>query len=166
MTTTIENGFGSRVMAPGGFLLNNELTDFSFATQSDGRPIANSVAPGKRPRSSMSPTIVTRNGELELVAGSPGGSRIIGYVAQSLIAQLDWGMDPQQAAAMPHLVNRFGTYDLEAGTAAEALSEELTALGFETNVRNLNSGLHLIARTNGVLLGGADPRREGIAIGE
>jgi len=157
---------GSRVMAPGGFLLNNELTDFSFATQSDGRPIANSVAPGKRPRSSMSPTIVTRNGELELVAGSPGGSRIIGYVAQSLIAQLDWGMDPQQAAAMPHLVNRFGTYDLEAGTAAEALSEELTALGFETNVRNLNSGLHLIARTNGVLLGGADPRREGIAIGE
>lgn len=166
MTTTIENGFGSRVMAPGGFLLNNELTDFSFATQNDGRPIANSVAPGKRPRSSMSPTIVMRDGELELVVGSPGGSRIIGYVAQALIAQLDWGMDPQQAASMPHLVNRFGTYDLEEGTAAESLAEDLQAMGFETNVRGLNSGLHLIARSNGVLSGGADPRREGVVIGE
>ncbi len=166
MTTTIENGFGSRVMAPGGFLLNNELTDFSFATQADGRPIANRVEPGKRPRSSMAPTIVLRDGKLELVVGSPGGSRIIGYVAQALIAQLDWGMDPQQAAAMPHLVNRFGTYDLEQGTAAEGLADELQALGFETNVRDLNSGLHIIAHSNGRLTGGADPRREGVVIGK
>lgn len=166
MTTTIENGFGSRVMAPGGFLLNNELTDFSFATQADGRPIANRVEPGKRPRSSMAPTIVLRDGKLELVVGSPGGSRIIGYVAQALIAQLDWGMDPQQAAAMPHLVNRFGTYDLEQGTSAEGLADELQALGFETNVRDLNSGLHIIAHSNGILTGGADPRREGVVIGK
>ena len=166
MTTTIENGFGSRVMAPGGFLLNNELTDFSFATQADGRPIANRVEPGKRPRSSMAPTIVLRDGKLELVVGSPGGSRIIGYVTQALIAQLDWGMDPQQAAAMPHLVNRFGTYDLEQGTSATGLAEALQALGFETNVRDLNSGLHIIAHSDGLLTGGADPRREGIVIGE
>lgn len=167
MTTTIENGFGSRVMAPGGFLLNNELTDFSFSTHNDGRPIANRVEPGKRPRSSMSPTIVLRDGKPVLVLGSPGGSRIIGYVTQAIVAHLDWGMNVQQAAAMPHLVNRFGTFDLEADTAAEGLADELAALGFETNVRSLNSGLHLIAiDDDGRLTGGADPRREGIAVGE
>ncbi|MEL7183232.1 MAG: gamma-glutamyltransferase [Pseudomonadota bacterium] len=165
MTTTIENGFGSRVFAPGGFLLNNELTDFSFATHSDGRPVANRVEPGKRPRSSMSPTIVMRDGAPEIVVGSPGGSRIIGYVAKTIIAMVDWGMDPQQAVSMPHLVNRFGTYDLEEGTSAEALAEALGAMGFETNVRNLNSGLHVIAVGEG-LVGGADPRREGVAIGD
>lgn len=166
MTTTIENGFGSRLMAPGGFLLNNELTDFSFKTHSDGVPIANRVEPGKRPRSSMSPTIVMRDGKPAMVVGSPGGSRIIGYVAKTIIAQLDWGMDPQQAVSMPHLVNRFGTYDLEDGTPATALAEPLAAMGFETNARALTSGLHVIAVTQDGLLGGADPRREGIAIGE
>ena len=164
MTTTIENGFGSRLMTR-GFLLNNELTDFSFRSHSNGVPIANRVEPGKRPRSSMAPTIVLKDGAPVLVAGSPGGSRIIGYVAQSIIAVLDWGMDVQQAVAMPHLVNRFGTYDVEAGTEAEALSEGLTALGFEVNARDLTSGLHLIAVGEG-LQGGADPRREGIALGE
>ncbi|MCK0168658.1 gamma-glutamyltransferase [Jannaschia sp. S6380] len=165
MTTTIENGFGSRVMAPGGFLLNNELTDFSFSTHDEGRPIANRVEPRKRPRSSMSPTIVMRDGAPVLVVGSPGGSRIIGYVAKTIIAHVDWGMDVQEAVAMPHLVNRFGTYDLEAGTAAEALAEPLTEMGFETNVRDLTSGLHIIA-VGETLTGGADPRREGVAIGE
>ncbi|NND17491.1 MAG: gamma-glutamyltransferase [Silicimonas sp.] len=165
MTTTIENGFGSRLMAPGGFLLNNELTDFSFETHSDGVPIANRVEPGKRPRSSMAPTIVRRNGDPILVVGSPGGSRIIGYVAQAIIAHLDWGMDVQQAVAMPHLVNRFGTYDLEAGTSAADLESGLQALGYETNIRDLTSGLHAIAVTPGGLSGGADPRREGIAMG-
>ncbi|RZW02201.1 MAG: gamma-glutamyltransferase [Rhodobacteraceae bacterium] len=165
MTTTIENGFGSRLMAPGGFLLNNELTDFSFETHSDGVPIANRVEPGKRPRSSMAPTIVRRNGDPILVVGSPGGSRIIGYVAQAIIAHLDWGMDVQQAVAMPHLVNRFGTYDLEAGTSAADLEGGLQALGYETNIRDLTSGLHAIAVTPGGLSGGADPRREGIAMG-
>ncbi len=166
MTTTIENGFGSRVMAPGGFLLNNELTDFSFRSHSDGVPIANRVEPGKRPRSSMSPTIVLKDGKPVLVVGSPGGSRIIGYVAQSIIAYLDWGMDVQAAVSMPHLVNRFGTYDLEEGTDATALEAALQELGYETNVRGLTSGLHAIAVTPDGLLGGADPRREGIALGD
>jgi gamma-glutamyltranspeptidase/glutathione hydrolase len=166
MTTTIENGFGSRVMAPGGFLLNNELTDFSFATQDDGVPIANRVEPGKRPRSSMAPTIVLRDGAPILVVGSPGGSRIIGYVAKTIVAYMDWGMDVQAAVALPHLVNRFGTYDVESGTSAEGLTEPLTALGYEVNARDLNSGLHAIALDENGLSGGADPRREGIAIGE
>ena len=166
MTTTIENGFGSRLMAPGGFLLNNELTDFSFRTHTDGVPIANRVEPGKRPRSSMSPTIVMQDGAPVMVVGSPGGSRIIGYVAKTIIAHLDWGMDVQAAVAMPHLVNRFGTYDVEEGTSAEALAEPLTALGYEVNARALTSGLHAIAIGADGLEGGADPRREGIAIGE
>ena len=165
MTTTIENGFGSRLMVR-GFLLNNELTDFSFRTHSDGVPIANRIEPGKRPRSSMSPTIVLENGEPSLVIGSPGGSRIIGYVAQAIIAHLDWGMDVQQAVSMPHLVNRFGTYDLEDGTRAAEFENALTELGFEVNVRGLNSGLHAIQVTSDGLSGGADPRREGIALGE
>ncbi|CUH40681.1 Gamma-glutamyltranspeptidase precursor [Jannaschia seosinensis] len=165
MTTTIENGFGSRVLAPGGFLLNNELTDFSFSTHEDDRPVANRVEPRKRPRSSMAPTIVMRDDAPVMVVGSPGGSRIIGYVAKTIIAHLDWGMDVQQAVALPHLVNRFGTYDLEAGTAAEALAEPLTEMGYEVNLRDLTSGLHAIA-VGETLTGGADPRREGVAIGE
>ena len=164
MTTTIENGFGSRVFVR-GFLLNNELTDFSFRTHSNGVPIANRIEPGKRPRSSMSPTIVMQNGAPVLVIGSPGGSRIIGYVAQAIIAHLDWGTDVQAAVSMPHLVNRFGTYDLEVGTSAEDLSAALSALGYEVNPRGLTSGLHAIA-IGQTLQGGADPRREGIALGE
>ncbi|MEM1236887.1 MAG: gamma-glutamyltransferase [Pseudomonadota bacterium] len=164
MTTTIENGFGSRLMVR-GFLLNNELTDFSFRTHSDGLPIANRIEPGKRPRSSMSPTIVMENGEPALVIGSPGGSRIIGYVAKSIIAHVDWGLDVQQAVALPHLVNRVGTYDLEDGTSATELEAALSEIGFETNLRGLTSGLHAID-VGDTLLGGADPRREGIAMGE
>lgn len=164
MTTTIENGFGSRLFVR-GFLLNNELTDFSFRTHSDGMPIANRVAPGKRPRSSMSPTIVLKDGAPVLVTGSPGGSRIIGYVAQSIIAVLDWGMDVQQAVAMPHLVNRFGTYDVEEGTTAADLTTALEEMGFEVSARGLTSGLHAISLGEG-LSGGADPRREGIALGQ
>ncbi|PWE33746.1 gamma-glutamyltransferase [Maritimibacter sp. 55A14] len=163
MTTTIENGFGSRLMT-NGFLLNNELTDFSFATHSGGRPIANALAPGKRPRSSMSPTIVMEDGAPVLVLGSPGGSRIIGYVAQALIAHLDWGMDVQQAVAMPHLLNRFGAFEIEAGSSAMALQTPLEALGFETGLTPLVSGLHAIAIGDD-LQGGADPRREGVALG-
>ncbi len=165
MTTTIENGFGSRLMAPGGFLLNNELTDFSFRTHSDGVPIANRVEPGKRPRSSMAPTIVLRDGKPVLVVGSPGGSRIIGYVASTIIAHLDWGMDVQAAVSLPHAVNRFGTYDLEAGTTATNLQAPLEAMGYEVNLRDLTSGLHAIS-IGDTLIGGADPRREGIALGD
>lgn len=166
MTTTIENGFGSRLMAPGGYLLNNELTDFSFRSHTDGVPIANRVEPGKRPRSSMAPTIVMKDGKPVLVVGSPGGSRIIGYVAKTIIAHMDWGMDIQQAISLPHLVNRFGTYDLEEGTRATELEGALTDLGFKTNVRSLTSGIHAIAITPNGLEGGADPRREGIAAGK
>ncbi|MBV0890860.1 gamma-glutamyltransferase [Paracoccus sp. Z118] len=164
MTTTIENGFGSRVMAA-GFLLNNELTDFSFRTHDDeGRVIANAVAPGKRPRSSMAPTIVLKDGAPVMTIGSPGGSRIIGYVARAIIAQIDWGMDIQQAISAPNLVNRFGPMDVEPGRSAE-LAAGLADLGFEINETALTSGLQGIAITPDGLQGGADPRREGIAIG-
>ena len=164
MTTTIENAFGSRLMVR-GFLLNNELTDFSFRSHRDGVPVANRVEPGKRPRSSMAPTIVMKDDAPVLAIGSPGGSRIIGYVAQGVIAHLAWGLDVQQAVALPHAVNRFGTYDVEEGTAAESLAEPLSALGFEVNARALTSGLHAISIGDG-LQGGADPRREGIALGQ
>lgn len=164
MTTTIENGFGSRLMT-NGFLLNNELTDFSFRSHRGGVPIANRIEPGKRPRSSMAPTIVMQDGDPVLAIGSPGGSRIIGYVAKTIIAWADWGMDVQQAIDLPHAVNRFGTYDLEQGTGQEGLQGALAEMGFETNLRDLNSGLHAI-EIGTVLKGGADPRREGIAIGE
>ena len=106
-----------------------------------------------------------KDGKPVLAIGSPGGSRIIGYVAQAIVAWLDWGMDVQQAVAMPHAVNRFGSYDLEEGTEAAALREGLEAMGYEVSVRDLNSGLHAIA-IGETLQGGADPRREGIALGE
>ena len=165
MTTTIENGFGSRLMT-GGFILNNELTDFSFATQDNGRPIANAVAPGKRPRSSMSPTIVMKDGRPVIAIGSPGGSSIIGFVAEALVAMIDWKMDAQAAVALPHMLNRFGTYELEKDTSAAAFEPELQALGFKTKVGDLNSGLHAIMITPDGLEGGADPRREGVALGD
>jgi gamma-glutamyltranspeptidase/glutathione hydrolase len=164
MTTTIENAFGSRLMVR-GFLLNNELTDFSFRSHREGVPIANRVEPGKRPRSSMAPTIVMQDGAPVLAIGSPGGSRIIGYVAQSIIAHLDWGMDVQQAVSVPHAVNRFGKYDVEEGTIADELIAPLTEMGYEVGARALTSGLHAIAIGQG-LQGGADPRREGIALGQ
>lgn len=164
MTTTIENAFGSRLMVR-GFLLNNELTDFSFRSHKDGVPIANAVAPGKRPRSSMAPTIVLKDGKPVLVLGSPGGSRIIGYVAKTIIAHLDWGMDVQSAVSFGHGVNRFGTFDVEAGSAMETLVPELEALGYKVNARDLNSGLHVIS-IGETLKGGADPRREGVALGQ
>ena len=164
MTTTIENGFGSRLMT-NGFLLNNELTDFSFRSHIDGVPVANRVEPGKRPRSSMSPTIVLKDGLPILVIGSPGGSRIIGYVVQAIVAHIDWGMDVQAAVSIPHAVNRFGTFDLEKNTSLENMVEPLEALGYRVNLRALNSGLHAISIAKGGLAGGADPRREGIALG-
>ncbi|MFT2110131.1 gamma-glutamyltransferase [Marinomonas sp. 2405UD68-3] len=165
VTTTIENGFGSNVMS-NGFLLNNELTDFSFASHKDGYPIANRLEPGKRPRSSMSPTIVMKDDQPYLVVGSPGGSRIIGYVSKTIIAHMEWGMDIQSAISLPNMLNRFGTYDLEKGTSAESFEAPLTAMGFKVNVRDLNSGIQGILVQEGKLLGGADPRREGIVLGD
>ncbi|WP_254055027.1 gamma-glutamyltransferase [Kiloniella sp. EL199] len=165
MTTTIETGFGSRVMS-NGFLLNNELTDFSRAPEKDGKPIANRVEGGKRPRSSMAPTIVLKDGKPVLAIGSPGGSRIINYVAQSIIGILDFGMDPQVAISQPHVVNRNGATDVEEGTDAVAMIPALEAKGHEINVRDLNSGLHAIQILDGELVGGADTRREGTVLGD
>lgn len=167
MTTTIESGFGSMLMTQ-GFLLNNEMTDFSFRPSKEGRPIANRVEGGKRPRSSMAPTIVfDSKGAPVLVTGSPGGSRIICYVVQALVGVIDWTMNPQQAVSMPHFCNRNGTTDLESHHGAETLKAALTDFGHEVRVRNMNSGLHMIQLLpSGQLLGGADPRREGLVLGE
>ena len=165
ITTSVENAFGSRLMVD-GFLLNNQLTDFSFSPVKDGQNVANRVEPGKRPRSSMSPTIVLKDGKPAFALGSPGGSNIISYVATTLIGLIDWKMDMQAAIALPHFVNRFGPYDMEKGTKAEDLADDLTALGFKVAVKDLNSGLHGIAWTPAGLAGGADPRREGVAVGD
>ena len=167
MTSSIESAFGSRLMVR-GFLLNNQLTDFSFRAERDGVAVANRVEPGKRPRSSMSPTLVfDRRGNLVMAVGSPGGSRIIGYVAKTVLAVLDWRLDIQSAIDLPHHVNRNGATDLEAGTRLARIAESLAALGHEVNVRDLNSGLHgIAAAAAGRLSGGADPRRKGIALGD
>jgi gamma-glutamyltranspeptidase/glutathione hydrolase len=167
MTTTIEDGFGSRLMTRGGFLLNNELTDFSFVPESDGKPVANRVEGGKRPRSSMAPTIVyDASGRLFMVLGSPGGSAIINYVAKTLIGVLDWGLDVQAAIDLPNVGSRNGPTELEIGTGAEALAPQLRAIGHETYVAEQSSGVHAIVRTRNGWSGGADPRREGIARGD
>src|SRR5690606_20061025 len=128
MTSSIENGFGSRQMAA-GFLLNNQLTDFSFLPEKDGSHVANRVAPGKRPRSSIAPTIILKDGAPVFALGSPGGTNIFPYVAKTIVALIDWKMDPQEAVSLPHLTNRFGTYHLKKGTLAEGLAADLEALG-------------------------------------
>jgi gamma-glutamyltranspeptidase/glutathione hydrolase len=164
-TTTIESGFGNRVMTR-GFLLNNEMTDFSFAPEADGMPVANRVEPGKRPRSSMAPTIVFENDAPVLLTGSPGGAAIIPYTALSLVSILDWGMDPQEAIDLPHVTNLNGATNVEEGEGAEDLAAGLEALGHEVNIANLNSGLHVISITEDGLVGAADKRREGTVMGE
>ena len=164
-TTSVERAFGSRLMAA-GFILNNQLTDFSFAPVDAHGQVANRVQPGKRPRSSMTPTLIfDEDGKLVATLGSPGGSRIIGFVVQSVIALLDWGLDAQAALSLPRHVNRNGATELEAGTALEQLAPALEALGYEVRIRPLVSGLHAVRRIEGGLEGGADPRREGIALG-
>jgi gamma-glutamyltranspeptidase/glutathione hydrolase len=165
-TSSIETGFGSRLMV-GGFLLNNQLTDFSFRPMAGGRPVANRVEPGKRPRSSMAPTIVFGpDGEIRLVVGSPGGARIIDYVAQTLVGVLDWGMNIQAAIDLGHFTNLNGDTTLEAASGAEALAGALEALGHEVKIADQNSGLHGIERLPEGWRGGADPRREGLVLGD
>jgi gamma-glutamyltranspeptidase / glutathione hydrolase len=164
MTTTIESGFGSRVMT-GGFLLNNELTDFDRAPMRDGKPVANRVQAGKRPRSSMSPTIVMRNGAPHLALGSPGGSRIIGYVAKTIIGVIDFGLSPQEAINHGHFVHRNGkTLELETGTDAATFEAALKAKGHAVKVGTLTSGIHAILLGENGLTGGADARREGVVL--
>jgi gamma-glutamyltranspeptidase/glutathione hydrolase len=166
MTTTIEDGFGARLMTKSGFLLNNELTDFSFATTEDGKPVANRVEAGKRPRSSMAPTIVLdESNKLYAVVGSPGGSLIINYVAKTLVGLLDWKLDPQVAADLPNVGSRNGPTELEAGTEAAEWKAALEAKGHDVKLIDQNSGIHAIVVTPAGLVGGADSRREGVAIG-
>lgn len=167
MTTTIEDNFGSRLMTESGFLLNNELTDFSFVPSENGKPVANRIEGGKRPRSSMAPTIVyDLGGRLYMIAGSPGGSAIINYVVKTLVAVIDWDLDPQAAIALPNFGSRNGPTELERGTSAEALAPKLQALGHETRVIEQTSGVQAIVRTKGGWIGGADPRREGTVRGD
>jgi gamma-glutamyltranspeptidase/glutathione hydrolase len=165
-TSSVEDSFGARVMA-GGFILNNQLTDFSFEPARDGRPVANAVQAGKRPRSSMAPTMVfDRDGRLRYVLGTPGGSRIIAYVAKTLIGLLDWRLDPQAAIDLPNMANTGKETQIEAGTLLESQMTALEVLGHTVKPSNMNSGLHVIAVTPQGLLGGADNRREGVAVGE
>ena len=166
LTASIETAFGSGRMA-GGFLLNNQLTDFSFRpTDADGVPIANAPAPGKRPRSSMAPTIAYLDDKPVALTGSPGGGRIPEYVAQSLVAMLAFEADPATVVALPHVSQRNrGTVALEPGMPA-AITEGIEALGHQIEEAEMISGLHVIRiLPDGTLMGGADPRREGVAIG-
>ena len=165
MTSSIENGFGSALMVQ-GFILNNQLTDFSLAPKREGQWVANRVEPLKRPRSSMAPTMVfNEDNSLRLVVGAPGGSRIINYVAQTIVGVLDWKLNVQHAINLPKVTNRNYVTTLEQGTDVVKLKPALEAKGHQVKVRALNSGLHAIEITKSGLVGGADPRREGLALG-
>ncbi|WP_065929690.1 gamma-glutamyltransferase [Pseudomonas sp. 58 R 3] len=172
MTTTVEAAFGSHVMVQ-GFLLNNQMTDFSFIPQENGQPVANRVEPGKRPRSAMAPTLVfdRQSGELLATVGSPGGSQIIEYVSKSLVAMLDWNLDPQAAISLPNFGSRNGATELEAGLFSPALKQALRDKGHALSEIDMTSGIQAIVRTRDAqgkvtLSGGADPRREGEAVGD
>ena len=175
MTTTIEAVWGSRLMSdggsglPGGFMLNNELTDFSFAPRdAQGRPVANRVQPGKRPRSSMSPTLVfdARDGRLLMSLGSPGGAGIIHYTAKTLFFTLGAGLAPQAAVELPNFGSMNGPTLLEQGRFPAATVQALRDRGHEVSEVALDSGIQALLRTRGGWLGGADPRREGVVLGE
>jgi gamma-glutamyltranspeptidase/glutathione hydrolase len=166
LTASIEGTFGSRLMVR-GFLLNNQLTDFAFVPTRDDAPVPNRAGPGKRPLSSMAPTLVFDDGgDLRMVIGSPGGSRIIGYVAKALIAVLDWQLPIQRAVDLPNVVNRNGPTELEAGSGLEGLAAALRRRGHLVEERDLVSGLNGILLGPQGLSGGADRRREGVARGD
>ena len=176
MTTTIEAVFGAHLMSdggsglPGGFLLNNQLTDFALSpTDDQGRPVANRLQPGKRPRSSMSPTLVfdRRDGRLLMTLGSPGGPAIIHFVAKTLVGSLDWGLNPQQAIDLPNFGSFNGPTLLETGRFDAATVAALKARGHVVVETDLTSGLQAIGRAaGGGWFGGADPRREGVVRGQ
>jgi gamma-glutamyltranspeptidase/glutathione hydrolase len=159
MTTTVESPFGSRIVVR-GFILNNQLTDFDFVPGS-----ANAVGPRKRPRSSMAPTMVFEKEHPLLILGSPGGAMIINYVAKALVARLDWGLDLHAAIAAPNLGTRNGPTLLEKETPYAALEQGLLERGHRVVLMPLASGLHGIERAAGGWRGGADPRRDGVAMG-
>ncbi|UHH30904.1 gamma-glutamyltransferase [Pseudomonas veronii] len=172
MTTTVESAFGSHLMVQ-GFVLNNQMTDFSFIPEENGQPVANRVQPGKRPRSAMAPTLVfdRQSGELLAALGSPGGSQIIEYVSKSLVAMLDWQLDPQAAINLPNFGSRNGATELETGLFSPALKQALRDKGHALSEIEMTSGVQAIVRTRDaqgkvLLSGGADPRREGEALGD
>ncbi|KAA6188659.1 gamma-glutamyltransferase [Pseudomonas veronii] len=172
MTTTVEAAFGSHLMVQ-GFVLNNQMTDFSFIAEENGQPVANRVQPGKRPRSAMAPTLVfdRQSGELLATLGSPGGSQIIEYVSKSLVAMLDWNLDPQAAISLPNFGSRNGATELESGLFSPVLKQALKDKGHALSEIEMTSGIQAIIRTRDAqgkvsLSGGADPRREGEAYGD
>ncbi|MFT6258898.1 MAG: gamma-glutamyltranspeptidase/glutathione hydrolase, partial [Rickettsiales bacterium] len=166
MTSSIEYYFGSTLMS-GGFMLNNQLTDFSFVPEIDGKKVANRAQPGKQPRSSMSPTFVfDKNDDLIMVVGSPGGPRIIQFVIKAIIGHLDWGLDIQEAISLPNFVVLNNVIALEKRTALEGLQSKLERMGHQVKVSDLISGIHAITINGNEMKGGADPRRGGTAIGD
>ncbi|MGR3909116.1 gamma-glutamyltransferase [Burkholderia sp. SR8] len=171
MTTSVEDAFGSRLMVR-GFMLNNQLTDFSFVSSDNGRPVANRVQPGKRPRSAMSPELVfdQKTKQVTMIVGSAGGPAIINHVAKTMIGVLDWGMTMQQAIALPNFGSMNGPTQLERGRVSDALVDGLKGRGHDVKVVEMNSGVQGIQRLNvqgqTVWFGGADPRREGVAMGD
>jgi gamma-glutamyltranspeptidase/glutathione hydrolase len=172
MTTTIEAAFGSHLMVQ-GFLLNNQMTDFSFIPEENGQKVANRVEPGKRPRSSMAPTLIfdRHSGEFVATVGSPGGSQIIEYVAKTTVGLLDWNLDPQSAISLPNFGSRNGPTELEQGQFSPALIQALKDKGHAVNEIDMTSGTQAIVRVKDAqgkasLEGGADPRREGEALGD
>jgi len=166
MTASVGYAFGSRLFVR-GMILNDHISDFTPVPVQDGVKNINRIEPGKRPRSSMSPTLVfDDHGAFLASAGSPGGYFIVGFVAEALVGMLDWGMDPQRAAGLPHVINLNGDTRLERGTSLEGLADGLRARGHTVRIGPINSGLQIIMARDGKLLGGADPRREGVAIGD
>lgn len=166
MTATVEAAFGNSRMV-NGFLLNNELTDFAREPRKSNLPVANAPGPGKRPRSSMSPTIIfDQDGGLKMVTGSPGGNSIVAYTAKTIIGVLDWGHTPQEAVALPNIIARGENVGVEVDVpGGQEVADELKAQGYNVQERRgENSGLHVILVTEDGLLGGADPRREGVAV--
>jgi gamma-glutamyltranspeptidase/glutathione hydrolase len=166
MTMTVQAAFGAGIAA-GGFLLNNELTDFAFEPEADGQAVANAAAPGKRPLSSMSPFLIfDENGAFFAALGSPGGSQIIAYTLQGIVSLIDGGLSMQDTANAPRHVSVNGTTYLEEGTVLESHADELAEMGHEVEIVNFESGLNGIRRVDGGYEGGADPRRSGVALGD
>ena len=167
MTTSVESAFGSHVMS-NGFILNNQLTDFSFIPDENGQPVANRIEPGKRPRSSMAPTLIfdRKSGELVATVGSPGGSQIIEYVNKAVVGLLDWKLNPQDAIGLPNFGSRNVATEVEAGRVSPALVQALKDRGHEVSAIEMTSGTQIIIRDKTGWAAGADPRREGTALGD
>ena len=163
MTSTVEGPFGSHLMA-GGFILNNELTDFSMLPEINGKKIANRVEPNKRPMSSMTPTIIFKDNELYALTGSPGGTSIINYVTKSVLGIIDWNLEPDEIVELPHYMNKGNYTELEKDSVIENLKSELESKGHPVRVLKKRSGLHLAVKKEDGFIGSADPRREGLVI--